>query len=97
MADRVPREPAGVAAPVEALVMIPDERLDDGVEATELAHDRDADLGMGLDLVVLRVRQIARLAEHLVRDSELADAVKQPADRERAETARRQAEHLADL
>ena len=72
-ADRSSTFLTRLAAAVDALVMVPDDRGDLGV-----VQGRDhvgADVRVSLDQGVLGARQPARLVEHLRRDVELADVV----------------------
>ena len=64
--------------------------------AAEFVEKFRALLGVTLDHVVLVLIERPRLVQDRVRNRELADVVDQPADRERAQTTRRQAEQLAD-
>ena len=75
-----------VAAAVPALVVVADAGAD-RVEVGEVAQDRVAQRDVLLDDVVLPVGQLARLAQDLVRDPDLADVVEQPGQPQRAESS----------
>ena len=85
--DVLARERVEVAVPVPALVVVADAGAD-RVEVRQVAEDRVAEGHVLLDDVELLVGQLARLAQDLVRDADLADVVQQPREPQRAELVR---------
>ena len=55
------------------------------VELLDVAQDLVADLGVGLDVFVFGLGQLARLAEHVVVDADLADVVQQAGEVDRVQ------------
>ena len=82
--DVLAGERVEVPVPVPALVVVADAGAD-RVEVREVAQDRVAEGHVLLDDVELLVGQLARLAQDLVRDADLADVVEQPGEPQRAE------------
>ena len=87
----------GIAAAVEALVVVEHEARDALVEAAELLEQLAAALGMRLDDGELVVVERPGLLQDRVGDGELADVVQKTADRHASEACAREAHLLADL
>jgi len=90
-------ESVGVAAAVEALVVVAHEPEHLGREAAEAADQLLSVLGVAADDRVLARVERAGLVEDRVRDRELADVVEKAGDRDGAQNRRRKSECLSDL
>ena len=77
--------------------MVVDELVNGGGEASQLAKQLEAPLGMPLHDGKLVFVQPARLLQDPRRDRELADVVEEAADREHAQAPWRKAQLLPDL
>ena len=90
-------EPARVAGPVQALMVVEDEPPDGGGEVTELAEQLVSPFGVPTDDRVLLVSERAGLRQDPVGDGQLADIVQQAARGQASQACRREAELLSDL